>query len=444
MSIKPRQLKVYTTHNLDKIPQLGYLPFDTGFELEVVSKVLPFKVNNYVLEELIDWNDVPDDPIYNLTFLQKGMLRAEDFAIIADAIKRDASTVEIQALANKMRDRLNPHPAGQMTANVPEFESGVVEGIQHKYPETCLVFPSHGQTCHSYCSFCFRWAQFVGRDDWKFATDETRRFQDYLRSHKEITDALFTGGDPMTMSANILKTYIQPLLSPEFEHIQTIRIGTKSLAYWPYRYVTDRDSDDILRLFEQVVSAGKHLAIMAHYNHWKELSTPIAQEAIRRLRATGALIRTQSPLIRYVNDDPQVWIRLWKEQIRLGCIPYYMFIERNTGANHFFSIPLYRAWQIFQEAFQQISGLGRTVRGPSMSAYPGKVAIEGVAQVGGEKVFVLTFLQARNPDWCKRPFFAKFDLEATWLEQLKPAFEEKKFFFEQELLLAQASSHIKV
>ena len=35
-------------------------------------------------------------------------------------------------------------------------------GVQHKYAQTCLVFPSAGQTCHAYCSFCFRWPQFVG------------------------------------------------------------------------------------------------------------------------------------------------------------------------------------------------------------------------------------------------------------------------------------------
>ena len=67
-----------------------------------------------------------------------------------------------------------------------------------------------------------------------------------------------------------------------------------------------------------------------------------------------------------------------------------------------------------------------------MSAGPGKVEVTGVAEVGGEKVFVLRFLQARNPDWVNRPFFACFDPEATWLDDLKPAFGEREFFFEKE------------
>ena len=78
-----------------------------------------------------------------------------------------------------------------------------------------------------------------------------------------------------------------------------------------------------------------------------------------------------------------------------------------------------------------MSGLCRTVRGPSMSDHPGKIQILGVQQVNGEKVFVLRFIQGHNPQWVHIPFFAKHDPKATWFNQLKPAFGEDKFFFEQ-------------
>src|SRR5262249_51013903 len=154
------------------------------------------------------------------------------------------------------------------------------------------------------------------------------------------------------------------LLGKDFDHVQTIRIGTKSLGYWPYRFLSGEDADDLLRLFERVVAAGKHLAVMAHVSHWKELAPDAAGEAIRRLRSAGAVIRTQSPLVRHVNDDAAVWGRVWKEQVRLGCIPYYMFVERDTGASRYFKVPLYRALEIYRDALGQNSGLGRTARGP--------------------------------------------------------------------------------
>jgi len=124
---------------------------------------------------------------------------------------------------------------------------------------------------------------------------------------------------------------------------------------------------------------------------------------------------------------------MWQTQVRLGCIPYYMFVERQTGAKSYFEIRLIRAWEIFQRAIQKVSGLSRTVRGPVMSALPGKVVIDGTAEIHNEKVFVLSFLQARDPDWCKRPFFAKYNPKVSWLTALVPAFDEKKFFYESQL-----------
>ena len=445
--IEPKKMRFYGLRDLDKIPQFNSIPEEEKFATKVVSNVLPFRTNNYVVDELIDWNNIPNDPIYQLTFPQRGMLKDEHFTKMAELLKKEASKEDIARAANEIRYELNPHPAGQMTANVPilEEDDEPVEGVQHKYKETCLVFPSAGQTCHAYCTFCFRWAQFVGMNDLKFMTDESNRFQKYLKAHKELTDILFTGGDPMVMTLKKLKIYLEPLLEPEFEHIQNIRIGTKSVAYWPYKYVTDKDADGILELFEKLVKAGKHLALMGHYNHWKELSTPVAKEAVRRIRNTGAEIRAQSPIIKHVNDDPHVWRRLWRDEVKLGIIPYYMFVERDTGAKNYFEIPLYRAHKIFRDAFTKVSGLGRTVRGPSMSALPGKVAIEGVAEIKGEKVFVLNFLQARNPEWVKRPFFAQYDENATWLNHLKPAFGKEKFFYEEELgnLLKEKAQRIE-
>lgn len=426
-------MKFYGLRDLDSIPQFKMLPADQRFAVKVVSSVLPFRVNNYVIEELIDWSNVPDDPIFQLTFMQKEMLSDDQFSRMELALSNNHTLEEIQKTIEEIRLELNPHPAGQMTLNVPRIVEEPVKGVQHKYRETVLIFPSSGQTCHSYCTFCFRWAQFVGINDLKFATDESKSFQNYLIAQKSVTDVLLTGGDPMIMSAKNLATYVDPLLGHEFEHIRNIRIGTKSVAYWPYKFVTDKDADDTLRLFERIVNSGKHLAIMGHYNHWKELSTDVSQEAIRRIRNTGAQIRTQSPLVKHVNDSPEIWSRMWKEQVKHGCIPYYFFIERNTGAKNYFAIPLYKAYQIYTEAYKQISGLGRTVRGPSMSALPGKVVIEGICELNGERVFVLTLLQARNPEWVKRPFFAKYNENATWLTDLRPAFGKDKFFYQDEL-----------
>ena len=439
--IEEKKMRFYSLKDIDNIPQLKSLSDDERFALKVVSNVLPFRTNNYIIEELIDWANIPDDPMYQLTFMQKDMLSEDQFNRMADVLSNNGSPEEIKQTAGEIRLELNPHPAAQMTLNVPSLDDEPVPGVQHKYRETCLIFPSSGQTCHAYCTFCFRWAQFVGMTDLKFATDESARFQDYLKKHKEVTNVLLTGGDPMIMSLKNLKVYIEPLLEKEFDHIRSIRIGTKSVAYWPFKFVTDKEADDLLIFFEKVVTSGKHLAVMGHYNHWVELSTDVAKEAVKRIRNTGAVIRTQSPLIKHINDSADIWAKMWKEQVKLGCIPYYMFVERNTGAKNYFEVPIGRAFNIFRDAYMQVSGLARTVRGPSMSALPGKVVIQGVTEIYGEKVFMLSMLQGRNPEWCRKPFFAKYDPKATWLTDLRPAFGEKKFFYQDELNELIANNH---
>ena len=430
-------LKSYTLSNFRELPQIQRLSEEKQFEMEVVGNVLPFKANNYVVEQLIDWDNIPLDPMYVLTFPQKGMLKPEHYKKMASALKNNSDKKEISSIANEIRLQLNPHPAGQMELNVPTLKDGTkLYGMQHKYKETCLFFPSQSQTCHAYCSFCFRWPQFVGMDEMKFAMQEGEQLVQYLREHPEITDVLFTGGDPMIMKAKIFSKYVEILIDAKLPNLKTIRIGTKSLSYWPYKFLTDSDSEEMLDIFRKVTDNNLHLAFMAHFNHLNELSTPSVKNAIKKVKQTGAEIRTQSPLLAHINDDPEMWSKMWSTQVQLGCIPYYMFVVRDTGAQHYFGVSLVKAYEIFSKAYSTVSGLARTVRGPSMSATPGKVQVSGITTINNEKVIILRFLQGRNPDWAHTPFFAKYDENAIWLDDLKPAFTEK-FFFEEEMTKLQ-------
>ena len=439
--------------NVAAIPQWEALDPDVRDAITVVGHVLPFRTNRYVMDHLIDWSRVPDDPIFQLVFPQQAMLGSEEFSEIQGLLRHDADQETLNNAVNRIRMSLNPHPAGQLSHNVPTLDGRRLQGLQHKYRETVLFFPAPGQTCHAYCTYCFRWAQFVGLEDLKFQAQETDDLVAYLQAHPEVTDVLVTGGDPMIMRSSVLRKYLEPLLALELDHIQNIRIGTKALAYWPQRFVSDRDADECLELFEQVVAAGRHVAIMGHYSHPVELQTDVSREAVRRIRSTGAQIRMQAPLIRHVNDNPDAWASLWKTGVRLGMIPYYMFVERDTGARNYFEVPLTRCYEIFTAAYGSVSGLSRSVRGPSMSAFPGKVRILGVLSVRdmmdgnvidsvresvgfdilgdpNKPMLVCDFIQARDPAWVRRPFLAEFDENAAWFDDLRPAFGKDRFYFE--------------
>lgn len=423
-----REFKSYSLHNFRDIPQMEYLTEEQKFSIEVVGTVLPFKTNNYVVDELIDWNSFEDDPFFILNFPQKEMLDKSSFNVVAQLLKNGASKKEIQDTVRKIRLKLNPNPAGQEN-NVPVFEGKKLNGIQHKYRETMLFFPTQGQTCHAYCTFCFRWPQFA-LSEFKFAMKEADTLVKYIKANPHITDVLFTGGDPAIMKTRFFETYFNALLDADLPNLKNIRIGTKSLAYWPYRFTTDSDADDLIRLFRKVKRKGINIALMAHLNHPGELKTNAVKEAVKRLIDAGVQIRSQSPVLKHINASADIWAENWKEQVKMGIIPYYMFIARDTGAQDYFAVSLNRAWQIFRNAYNQVSGICRTVKGPSMSCSPGKIQVVGVSEIKGEKVFVLNFLQGRDPSWVGKPFFAEYNPDAVWIDDLEPALGEPEFFFE--------------
>jgi KamA family protein len=431
------RLSVYGRSDIDTIlchPRVEHrFSAEEIVAMKAVAAVLPFRVNSYVLG-LIDWRRAPDDPIFRLTFPWRDMLAREHCDAMVRLLAQGASPERLRQEALQIYPDLNPHPGLQLH-NIPALANGKrLDGLQHKYPETVLFFPRQGQTCHSYCTYCFRWPQFVQIESLKFASGEVQELIDYLRQHPEVETVLFTGGDPMVMTAPVISAYLDPIIEArrngELPHLSCIRIGSKSLSYWPFRFISDPDAGEILELFRRVTAsvehggAGLHLAFMAHFSHSHEL-TPIAGEAIRRLRAAGVEIRTQAPVIRGVNDRADVWADMWRRQVQLGLVPYYMFIERNTGARGAFELPLAQAYNIYRAATAAVSGLARTARGCSMSTTAGKVAIRGVRAIHGEEVFALEFLQARNPEAVGVPFYARFDRHATWLDDLAPASFER-------------------
>ncbi|CAG8957385.1 hypothetical protein HYFRA_00010811 [Hymenoscyphus fraxineus] len=440
----------YKQVNKNQIPEIFamYLPGVDPLPYQAAAEVFPTRINNYVLENHINWANGVEDPYFKLVIPSPGMLSLpmleEVMALLL--LKSSAATKNEKAIASqRLRDAvqkyqqayLNAHPAGQVE-NKPKLDGCEVQGLQHKYRETALWFPSEAQTCHAWCTYCFRWQQFtdVGGPSKQFKSASWLNLLDYISKHKQITDLLFTGGDPMVMTAKTFRNYLGPLLhNPHTAHLDTIRIGTKSLAYWPRKFTTDKDAKATLQMFRDVVNSGKNLSIQAHFTHPRELDTPEVQEAIKAIKETGAVIRCQSPIVRGINDSADIWTEMWKKEVKLGMIPYYMFVERDTGAKEFFELPLAKVFKIYNETRSRVSGLARGAQGPSMSAKPGKVQILDIVEhKDGRKSFLCTFIQARHPAWVGRTFHAEYSETATWLDGdngLKP-FDADKFFWEDE------------
>ena len=82
-------MKKYKQINIDNFKHDKYvlkLPKNIIEDIEIVGQVLPFRANNYVTKELINWDSYETDPIFHLCFPQREMLSPENYQIIKNAI----------------------------------------------------------------------------------------------------------------------------------------------------------------------------------------------------------------------------------------------------------------------------------------------------------------------------------------------------------------------
>ena len=140
---------------------------------------------------------------------------------------------------------------------------------------------------------------------------------------------------------------------------------------------------------------------------------PIPLTLTPTLSPTPTLALILTPTLFSTLTPNQVWANKWREEVRLGIVPYYMFVARDTGAQAFFNVPLVRAQKLYADAIRSTSGLCRTARGPSMSCTPGKIEVTGVQEIMGQPAFILRFLQCRDEEWIGKVIFAKLPLAST-------------------------------
>lgn len=318
------------TKYIAKISSLAGLSEQEKHRLRRVAERFSFQASEHYLS-LIDWDD-PEDPIRRL--------------IVPD----------VDELARW----------GSLDAS-REQDHTVIPGLQHKYNSTALLLAS--SRCGGICRYCFRKRIFLDNrnDQLKDLTGAV----DYLRRHREISNVLLTGGDPLILSPARLEAIIARLM--DIDHIRMIRIGTKMLAFDPSRVL---DDPSLPELVQQVIARGKQVYFMNHFDHPREISEP-SKEAIRRLSRTGAVLLNQTPMIRGINDTPRTLASLFRELAASGISPYYVFQCRPALGNKPYSVPVEEGYRVFESAKTMVSGLAKQARFV-MSHALGKIEVVGV------------------------------------------------------------------
>ncbi|HDR73219.1 MAG TPA: KamA family radical SAM protein [Methanoculleus sp.] len=346
------------------IRKVAQLPAQERQRLADVTRRFPFRASDYYLS-LIDWND-PADPLRRIAIPDPAELEAWGSL---DASEESAYTV--------------------------------LPGLEHKYDQTALLLVS--DLCAGYCRYCFRKRLFMQGDE-EVVRDITGDLA-YIARHPEITNVLLSGGDPLFLSTPRLEDLIRQVR--EIESVKIVRIGTKVPAYNPYRILDDPTLLDMVRRYS---TAEGRIYVMTQFNHPREL-TGAASEALDLLHRAGAVLANQTPLLRGINDDPEVLAELFRRLSWMGNAPYYLFQCRPTLGNRHFTVPLEEGYRIFEQAKQHCSGLAKRSTF-AMSHATGKIAVVGL----DDRHIYFTYHQAAQREDIGRFMVYHRNPQAVWFD----------------------------
>ncbi|HZW59217.1 MAG TPA: hypothetical protein VFE85_02890 [Woeseiaceae bacterium] len=373
--------------------------------------------------------------------------------------------------------KANPSETGDLSgAPDPgkQMDYSPVEGMIHKY-ELALIYVA--LTCSAHCRFCYREELIakkeVERPDGTIAPKGLAQIADiveYVKKHnaevsrhggrhpktgrERLREVLMSGGDPMVLGNKNLAAWWSALSDAG---IESIRIGTKELAFYPARF--DETFFDMLDRFHEAYP-GTRLRFMVHFNHPDEFLVKDEQgnfiddpegglqwvaetrRAVEGLKARNWLtVDNQAPIIRNINDDPDALRIMQRELRRNGIENHYFFCGRDIIGYKAFNVPIERVWQILNESQKGLSGVEAHAR-LSITHYKGKTEVaavcnEPLAGVPGTENGFVVFKLLRGAEDAKergRVAIVGRNPDAVWFND----YEDRVIYDEAGLFTAQA------
>jgi KamA family protein len=354
------QHKYFTS--LDKVPQISE---EERALLEPVQEEFYFRTNTYY-NSLINW-DEPDDPLRKMVI-----------------------------------PSVQEHDDGGLLDEYDEQTTVVIQGLQRKYYNQCSLLIA--SVCGATCRYCYRKRIFMEGANDEIAVD-MEKIVAYLQQNPEVTCLVITGGDPLVLSAAKLKKFLQPLR--EVETIRHIRVSSKMVAFNPHKIIEDTE---MLEVLESLRTPDKNVWVSAHITHPREI-TDVAVRAINLIHDRGISMMNNFPIVKGINDDPQVIAEIYNRMVELGIFNYYTYICSPTKGNVSCVIPVEKALEIQEQAKRLASGFSRTGR---LIMCTNTANIEVLGKSDGRIYF--QFFHAREPQYDNVIFSLQSNPEACWFE----------------------------
>lgn len=310
MTIEQWQVDLqHCVRTLDELEQ--YIPIENKPRMQEVLANMRLSITPHTLK-LIDWND-PNDPILLMSVPQERELLFSPEELV--------------------------DPIGDEAKSPIPF-------LTHRYPDRVLVYATF--FCSLFCRFCFRRSK-TGEASPGPEKDDIERIVEYLCNHPEVEEVILTGGDPLTLLDWQIEEWLQRLR--EIPTVHRIRFHTRTPVNLPSRF-----TNNLIAIFKRSMDATHPIFIVTHFNHPNEIA-PANIEAIAKLVDAGIVVRNQGPLLKGVNDSPEILEELFKRLTNIRVVPYYLHqLDLAQGTNHF-RVPIAEGIEIMRKLQGKITGI---------------------------------------------------------------------------------------
>lgn len=214
----------------------------------------------------------------------------------------------------------------------------------HRYESRALFAPT--TVCPVHCRYCFRKNELNVQDE-IFQQDfqETLR---YLNEHPEISEIIFTGGDPLTLSNEKIEKYLTAF--SEIKSIKDIRFHTR----YPV-ILSERIDDNFIHFMNRMAEKFRTISIAIHANHVQEFDEE-AKLRIKKLANSNVQLLSQTVLLNGVNDSLESLLSLYNLFIELKVRPYYLHHpDRVKGGMHFYA-SLHKGRELYHQLRNELPG----------------------------------------------------------------------------------------
>ena len=240
-------------------------------------------------------------------------------------------------------DELNTSPEERLDP-IGDWSHTPVDGIVHRHKDRVLL--KIVSICPVYCRFCFR-REMVGPDkDNMLRPEQVDAALDYISNHPEIWEVIFTGGDPMMLSAQRARDLTERLEA--IPHVKVIRWHTRMPVAKP---------NVVTKAYAQAIKSDtKSVFVALHANHANEFS-PAAKQACANLVNAGIPIVSQTVLLKGINDTAVALQTLMRTFVENRIRPYYLHHPDLAPGTSHFRLSVKEGQKLVQNLRDNLSGL---------------------------------------------------------------------------------------